>query len=130
PNGPDTVLTVRDRMSDRTGQAVPREQFKLAGNVVTLQGGFEPGRNDEISSRSSNPPVSGLGLAAVRDAATWLKHTPDALAPVKYVYALGVSQSGRFLRDYLYDGFNTDEKQRQVFDGLMVHIAGASQLDL
>ena len=49
---------------------------------------------------------------------------------MKYVYALGVSQSGRFLRDYLYEGFNTDEKQRQVFDGMMVHIAGASQLDL
>ena len=49
---------------------------------------------------------------------------------MKYVYALGVSQSGRFLRDYLYDGFNTDEQKRQVFDGMMVHIAGASQLDL
>ena len=129
-NGADTVLTVRDRMSDRTGQPVPRDKWKLAGNVVTMTGGFEPGRNYEIAYRAANPPVSGLGLAAVRDAATWLKHTPDALAPVKYVYALGVSQSGRFLRDYLYEGFNTDEKQRQVFDGMMVHIAGASQLDL
>ena len=129
-NGADTVLTVRDRLSDRTGQPVPRDKWKLAGNVVTMTGGFEPGRNYEIAYRAANPPVSGLGLAAVRDAATWLKHTPDALAPVKFVYALGVSQSGRFLRDYLYEGFNTDEKQRQVFDGLMVHIAGASQLDL
>ena len=129
-NGADTVLTVRDRLSDRAGQPVPRDKWKLAGNVVTMTGGFEPGRNYEIAYRSANPPVSGLGLAAVRDAATWLKHTPDALAPVKFVYALGVSQSGRFLRDYLYEGFNTDEKQRQVFDGMMVHIAGASQLDL
>ena len=129
-NGADTVLTVRDRLSDRTGQPVPRDKWKLAGNVVTMTGGFEPGRNYEIAYRAANPPVSGLGLAAVRDAATWLKHTPDALAPVKFVYALGVSQSGRFLRDYLYEGFNTDEKQRQVFDGMMVHIAGASQLDL
>ena len=129
-NGPDSVLTVRDRMSDRTGEPVPRDKWKLAGNVVTMTGGFEPGRNYQIAYRAANPPVSGLGLAAVRDAATWLKHTPDALAPVKYVYALGVSQSGRFLRDYLYDGFNTDEKSRQVFDGMLVHIAGASQLDL
>ncbi len=129
--GADTVLTVRDRMSDRSAaQPVPRDKWKLAGNVVTMTGGFEPGRNYEIAYRAANPPVSGLGLAAVRDTATWLKHTPDALAPVKFVYALGVSQSGRFLRDYLYEGFNTDEKQRQVFDGMMVHIAGASQLDL
>jgi hypothetical protein len=129
-NGPDSVLTVRNRMSDRTGDAVPRDKWKIAGNVVTLRGGFEPGRNYEIAYRAANPPVSGLGLAAVRDAASWLKNAPDALAPVKYVYALGVSQSGRFLRDYLYEGFNTDERQRQVFDGMMVHIAGASQLDL
>ena len=129
-NGADTALTVRDRLSDRTSQPVPRDKWKLAGNVVTMTGGFEPGKNYEIAYRAGNPPVSGLGLAAVRDAATWLKHTPDALAPVKFVYALGVSQSGRFLRDYLYEGFNTDEKQRQVFDGMMVHIAGASQLDL
>jgi Alpha/beta hydrolase domain len=129
-NGSDSVLTVRDRMSDRSGEAVPRGKWKLAGNVVTLTGGFEPGRNYEIAYRAANPPISGLGLAAVRDAASWLKNAPETLAPVKYVYALGVSQSGRFLRDYLYEGFNTDEKQRQVFDGMMVHIAGASQLDL
>jgi len=129
-NGSDSVLTVRDRMSDRSGEAVPRGKWKLAGNVVTLTGGFEPGRNYEIAYRAANPPISGLGLTAVRDAASWLKNAPDTLAPVKYVYALGVSQSGRFLRDYLYEGFNTDEKQRQVFDGMMVHIAGASQLEL
>ena len=85
-NGADTVLTVRDRMSDRTSQPVPREKWRLAGNVVTMTGGFEPGRNYEIAYRAANPPISGLGLAAVRDAATWLKHTPDALAPVKFVY--------------------------------------------
>jgi hypothetical protein len=129
-SGPDSVLTVRDRLSDRAGDTVPRDKWKLAGNIVTMAGGFEPGRNYQISYRAANPPVAGLGLAAVRDAATWLKHAPGALAPVKYVYALGVSQSGRFLRDYLYGGFNNDEKQRQVFDGMMVHIAGASQLDL
>ena len=127
--GPDSVLTVRDSMSGR-GEIVPRDKWRLSGNVVTLAGGFEPGRNYEIAYRAANPPISGLGLAAVRDAATWLKHTPDSLAPVRYVYALGVSQSGRFLRDFLYQGFNSDERQRQVFDAVMVHIAGASQLDL
>ena len=130
PSGSDSVLRVRDSLADHGGEIVPRDKWRLSGNVVTLTGGFEPGRNYEIAYRAANPPISGLGLAAVRDAATWLKHTPDSLAPVKYVYALGVSQSGRFLRDYLYQGFNTDERQRQVFDGMMVHIAGASQLDL
>jgi len=129
-NGPDSVLTVRDKLSDRTAETVARDRWKLAGNVVTMTGGFEPGRNYEIAYRAANPPISGLGLAAVRDAASWLKNAPDTLAPAKYVYALGVSQSGRFLRAYLYEGFNTDERQRQVFDGMMIHIAGASQLDV
>jgi hypothetical protein len=48
-NGADTVLTVRDRLSDRAGQPVPRDKWKLAGNVVTMTGGFEPGRNYEIA---------------------------------------------------------------------------------
>jgi hypothetical protein len=128
-NGPDSVLTVRDSLSGR-GTVVKRDTWRLTGNVVTLTGGFESGRDYEIAYRAANPPVSGLGLAAVRDTAAWLKHSPDSLASVKYVYALGVSQSGRFLRDFLYQGFNSDERQRQVFDAVMVHIAGSSQLDL
>src|SRR6185295_9964756 len=58
------------------------------------------------------------------------KHQPDAAAPVRYAYAFGMSQSGRFLRSFLYEGFNTDEHDRPVFDAVFVHIAGASRLDL
>ena len=66
----------------------------------------------------------------MRDTTAWLKHQPDALRPVRYAYGYGSSQSGRFLRDFLYEGFNTDEHDRQVFDGVMAHIAGASRIDL
>ena len=48
----------------------------------------------------------------------------------KWAYAYGSSQSGRFLRTFLYDGFNADEKGRQVFDGVMAHIAGAARLSI
>src|SRR5204862_3799287 len=44
--------------------------------------------------------------------------------------AWGSSQSGRFLRTFLYYGFNTDEHGQQVFDGVMAHIAGAARLSL
>jgi hypothetical protein len=47
----------------------------------------------------------------------------------KYLHIYGASQSGRFLREYLYDGFNADEKNRKVFDGMMPHIAGAGRGD-
>ena len=42
-------------------------------------------------------------------------------------YAHGVSQSGRFLRQFLYDGFNVDERGRRVFDAMWIHIAGAAR---
>ena len=69
--------------------------------------------------------MAGLGLAAVRDAASYFKHDPEAVAPARRVYGLGISQSGRFLRHFLAQGFNADEEGRQVFDGLFIHVAGA-----
>ena len=45
-------------------------------------------------------------------------------------YTFGNSQSGRFLRDYLYHGFNTDERDRPVFDAVLAHIAGSARIDL
>src|SRR5207302_2028065 len=92
--------------------------------------GFEPGRTYELTYTVTNPPVSGLGLVAVRDTASWLKYSSDAVASAKYAYAFGSSQSGRFLRDFLYHGFNTDEHNRQVFDAVMAHIAGAARTDV
>ena len=38
--------------------------------------------------------------------------------------AFGVSQSGRFLRDFVKFGFNQDEDGHKVFDGVLSHIAG------
>ena len=42
-------------------------------------------------------------------------------------YIFGISQSGRFLRQFLHDGFNADERDRRVFDLVWPHIAGAGQ---
>jgi hypothetical protein len=124
---PGAVLTVRDGLSPKV-QTIPRQEWKIAGNVLTLEKGFEPGRNYELSYKAANPPVSGLGLIAVRDITAFAKH--EAQKHVKYAIGFGVSQSGRFLRTFLYNGMNTDEKGRQVFDGVMAHIAGAARLDV
>jgi hypothetical protein len=74
--------------------------------------------------------VGGLGFVAVRDFASWIKHEPSALATARYAYAFGNSQSGRFLRTFLYQGFNSDERGRQVLDAVMANIAGAARIDL
>ena len=84
------------------------------------------------STRPTNPPLAGLGLAAIRDAVTRLKHegAPElGLDAESYDRALafGISQSGRVLRTFLYEGFNADERNRRVFDGVLAHIAGGAR---
>ncbi len=78
--------------------------------AIRLTSGFEPGKIYEIVYRAQDPVVVGLGLAAVRDFASYLKSERNDVAPVKRVEAMGISQCGRFLRDFLYEGFNADEE--------------------
>ncbi len=49
------------------------------------------------------------------------RHAPDGAR----AFAIGISQSGRFLRDLIYQGFNEDEAGRQVFEGAIPVIAGS-----
>ena len=76
------------------------------------------------------PRWRDLGLLGVRDMVSHLKYVPDqqhnpCAGHIDYAYGFGASQSGRFLRHFLYLGLNTDEADRMVFDGVMPHIAGA-----
>lgn len=129
-SGPDSRLIARAAMAFPAGKEVPRSQWRLEGNRVTLDGGFEAGRTYEMAYLAENPPVAGLGLAAIRDAVAWLKYDPGSLAPVRHAYAFGSSQCGRLLREFVYLGFNTDERERLVLDGVMAHVAGAGRLDI
>jgi hypothetical protein len=132
----DNVLTVRSaRLGAR--EIVPRDRWRFArleaGRLVDdrthvhLAGGFQPGRIYELVYRAQDPVVVGIGLAAVRDIVAWARHDARAAFPVTAALAFGVSQSGRFLRTFLYQGFNTDEMGRKVFDGMLIHTAGAGR---
>lgn len=139
----DATLSVRASRTTGTWAAVPRSEWSLRDHTVSLPTGFTPGRAYQLTYTAKNPPVAGLGFAALRDTAAWLKQStlsPSAsssstapsvpsVAPVQRAYAFGISQSGRFLRDFLYHGFNTDEHDRPVFDAVWAHIAGAARLD-
>jgi hypothetical protein len=146
-NDPSAQLSVRDLVWDRP-TIIPRASWKFvraepgadAGGRcgansdcprIALSAGFEPGRIYEIRYRAQNPPVSGVGLAAIRDVASAVKYGNAAIVPVRgqYLHVYGASQSGRFLRTFLHDGFNADERGRKVFDGVMPHIAGAARAD-
>ena len=46
---------------------------------------------------------------------------------IQHAYGFGRSQSGRFLRHFLYLGLNQDEQDRSVFDGLIPLVAGGGR---
>ena len=136
PDDPRNTLTVRDsREGKRT--SIPRSQWQFAAMVdgkltpsnrsIHLNGGFEPGRIYEYVYVVSDPVVAGLGFAAVRDFASYVKHAPDSITPVSRVLGEGISQNGRFLRNFLYQGFNADEDGRIALDGVLAHVAGAGR---
>jgi hypothetical protein len=128
---PDAVLTYRSEI-EKSATVLPREswQFSPDGCTVRRAAGFDAGLN-EVIYKATGSPVAGLGLAAVRDFASYLKYGGDATtlrenpALMRRVVGFGYSQSGRFLREFVRDGFNQDERGRAAFDGLMVASAGA-----
>lgn len=135
-NSADYKLTVRDAVLGER-RLIPRGDWRFGrlvdGKVIadpgflTLKGGFEPGRIYEVVYRAQNPTVVGLGLAAVRDLASHFKYDRNEIVTVKRALGFGISQSGRFLRHFLYQGFNADEQGRQVFDGVNAHVAGGGR---
>jgi hypothetical protein len=136
PASSQNVLTVRDTLAGAR-QTITRNQWSFAHQVegklapdphfIYLNTGFQPGEIYEYIYPAKNPVVVGLGLAGVRDFLSYLKYDPQAVAPVKRVYAVGISQTGRFLRHFLYQDFNADEQSRQVMDGVIAHVAGAGR---
>ena len=125
-NAPDAEMFVRDSV-DEARTSVPRFQWHFIDpRHVSIDGGFQPGRIYEVVYTAKDPVVAGLGLAAIRDFVSYLKYD-DATHATKRAIGFGISQSGRFLREYLYDGFNADEKGRRVFDGVWAHVAGAGR---
>jgi hypothetical protein len=133
-NDPEARLIMRQHM-DSPGRDIPRDKWRfLDSSTVEVDGGLTPGRSYEVIYRSKDPGVAGLGPAAIRDFVSFLKfgaggagllsELPQGL---ERAIGYGASQSGRFLRQFLYDGFNADEQGRVVFDGAWPHISGAAR---
>jgi hypothetical protein len=111
-------LSVRDR-HDAPWQPIPRSQWKYDDTGrIRLTGGFQPGRIYEFVYTAKDPAVVGLGPAAVRDLIAFLKYDGgpmllgDQRRFIKRAIGFGTSQSGRFIRTFVYQGFNADVKVR------------------
>ncbi|MEQ1946176.1 MAG: alpha/beta hydrolase domain-containing protein [Bryobacteraceae bacterium] len=135
PNSPMNKLTVEKNYLQGETE-IPRDQWQFgkmvdgkivpATNSVVLKGGFKAGQHYTLSY-DAHSVVAGVGMAAIRDLATYIKNDSSAPVSTKYAYGWGLSQTGRVLRDFTYDGFNADERGRKVFDGIIDHLAGAAR---
>ena len=123
PGAPSTVL--------------PKDAWRYKGpSEIEVQrpAGFDAGAIYQFRYEARDPQPFGLGMAAVRDVVVFLKNAqPDAsglahpLADIRtrVSVALGISQSGRFLRDFIWQGFNAAPAGGKVFDGALPTISGS-----
>ncbi|MBT5240423.1 MAG: hypothetical protein HOH20_14400 [Rhodospirillaceae bacterium] len=145
-------LSVRDA-GDNKYEPVPRESWRFGRPIetkspapalrdpswITLDAGFEPGRVYRLTYAARNPPIVGLGLAALRDALSFFRYenrdsigtenplTAQGGALPSAALAYGHSQSGRALNTLIWEGLHVDERGRMVFDGVMIDGAGSGK---
>ncbi len=126
---PDATLTVRDWFNGPR-EEIDRARWCFARDVdgspvpdvehIWLEGGFAPRRYYEVTYTTGRSPIAGAGLAAVRDGVSYLRSTMG----FDRVLSMGSSQSGRWLRQFVFDTANSAEDGSRVFDGVLCHIAG------
>ena len=138
PSGPDIPR----------GEPIAEDQWAFADcpdgwpgkpsvNHICLKDGFRNDRNYHLLYRATNSPVMGLGYVTSRDFVSFLKNEekddsgkPNPVYGLRTTLCQGISSSGMYLRDFLYQGFNVDEKERQVCQGMHIHVAGVQKLYL
>ena len=134
PVGKPVAMYMRNG-TEAPPRPIPASSYVLGadGHSVDMASGFEAGMLYEFVYEGKNPVVAGAGLAAVRDFVSFLKYGLAAdgwsgrRPAVKLAIGFGISQSGRWLREFLYDGFNFDESGRKVFDAVWADVAGAGR---
>jgi hypothetical protein len=140
----DATLTMRPSRDD-PAQPVPRDAWSFArldgdklvpdATCLYVKDGLRPGWLYDLVYTGKNPRVSGLGLAAMRDSVSFLRYaqndnhgTANPLdGAIERAYVFGISQSGRLVHHFIYDGFNTNPDGRIVFDGALIHVSGSGK---
>src|SRR5262249_26887039 len=116
------------RFADCSGAPFPG---KPDATKVCLEGGFDTDHIYELVYTAKNPTVAGIGLAATRDFAAFLRGEAAAdstavnplAGGIDNTLIFGSSQSGRWIRTFIHLGFNESESHKRVFDGAIPHKA-------
>jgi len=140
----EATLTARERAADER-QQIDRQRWKLhvtdvephtAGQLPRVELEFSSGLKSgwiyELIYEAQDPLVHGVCFASLRDLVSAMKSgegegNPFLIAGKPFLtraHSFGVSQTGRYLREFLYTGFNQDERGRKVLDGVMPHVSG------
>lgn len=104
---------------------------------ICLKDGFDPNYIYELIYTAKNPKVLGLGFAACRDLTSFFRNaerddaaTPNPLAKgIRKAILQGISKVGNFVRTFTDLGFNQDENDQMVFDG-MSDVIGPRRISL
>ena len=132
-------LTYRQLQDDPRKPLAASEWSYLGATTVavTPPAGTDAGTIYEFVYEATDPIVVGLGFASIRDFVSFVRHAPadhegqanplfvDGSPVLQHAIGVGSSQSGRVIRDFIYQGFNQDPVGRPVFDGMTAFVAGA-----
>ena len=127
-----TTVTVREREADPR-KPLPASSWHLIDErhiEITAAPGFDRGAIYELIYPATNETLADVGLAASRDFVSFLRYADQDAAgqanpvrdpgtPFKAALAFGISQTGRAINDFIYQGFNADISGRLVFDGAL-----------
>ena len=132
----DAILTVRLREREDRQTPADLSWRYLDDRRIEItrpsDDAFDGGTIYEFIYTAKNPTVTGLAFASVRDIASFLRakgaNNPlaqNGATPPQKALLFGLSQSGRFVRDFLYQGFNEALAGGQVFQAAVPVIAGS-----
>ncbi|MEO8682650.1 MAG: alpha/beta hydrolase domain-containing protein [Vicinamibacterales bacterium] len=131
PASPQNRMIVRTLPTDPP-QEIARSLWRFSGpGAVSIDRPFEAGHIYDVIYLARDPRVVGVGLSGTRDLVSFFKHATAAegnpLPGIRLAIGWGVSQTGRYLRHFVYQGFNEDERGAQVFDGVIDQVGGAGR---
>jgi len=134
---PNAILTHRVHLDDAPTTIPPSgwAYTNPSNTAIKLtSGSFVANDIYEFSYIAKDPTPNGLGLAAIRDFNSFLRYDTSAANPlagdVTRIYTETSSQPARTLNDFTHLGFNQDESNRKVFDGMMQWIGAGDGLNM
>jgi hypothetical protein len=140
-NTAQATLTVRDHLQD-SPTVIPAGGWEYVNErtIRLLPAGttFRQSAIYEFAYPARDPIAAGIGFAATRDFVSFLRYARaddfgnvNPLAgDLQYTFSYAVSQPARYLNDFQTLGFNADENNRRVIDGIENWLGGGSGIGL